>query len=67
MSRYGALKASTIKPGYILGLEDFVGSIRAGKAADFTVGSDDPLTMPLKKLLSIEIIGNVFAGNTYHN
>ena len=37
MSRYGALKAITIDAAWILGLEDSIGSIRAGKAADFTV------------------------------
>ena len=67
MSRYGALKAVTIDAAWILGLEDPIGSIRAGKAADFTVLAADPLTVPLEQLRSIEVIGTVFAGTAYQN
>ena len=67
MSRYGALKAITIDAAWILGLEDSIGSIRAGKAADFTVLAADPLTVPLEQLRSIEVIGTVFAGTAYQN
>jgi predicted amidohydrolase YtcJ len=67
MSRYGALKAITIDAAWILGLEDSIGSIRAGKAADFTVLAADPLTVPLEQLRSIEVIGTVFAGTAYPN
>ena len=67
MSRYGALKAVTIDAAWILGLQDSIGSIRAGKAADFTVLAADPLTVPLEQLRSIEVIGTVFAGTAYQN
>jgi predicted amidohydrolase YtcJ len=67
MSRYGALKAITIDAAWILGLEDSIGSIRAGKAADFIVLAADPLTVPLEQLRSIEVIGTVFAGTAYPN
>ena len=67
MSRYGALKAITIDAAWILGLEDSIGSIRAGKAADFTVLSADPMTVPLKTLRSIDVIGTVFAGTVHRN
>ena len=67
MSRYGALKAITIDAAWILGLEDSIGSIRAGKAADFTVLAADPLTVPLEQLRSIEVIGTVFAGTAHRN
>ncbi|HCG94047.1 MAG TPA: hydrolase [Halieaceae bacterium] len=67
MSRYGALKAITIDAAWILGLEDSIGSIRAGKAADFTVLAADPLTVPLEQLRSIEVIGTVYAGTAYQN
>ena len=67
MSRYGALKAITIDAAWILGLEDSVGSIRAGKAADFTVLAADPLTVPLEQLRSIEVIGTVYAGTAHRN
>ena len=67
MSRYGALKAITIDAAWILGLEDSIGSIRAGKAADFTVLAADPLTVPLEQLRSIEVIGTVYAGTAHAN
>ena len=67
MSRYGALKAITIDAAWVLGLEDSIGSIRAGKAADFTVLSADPMTVPLEQLRSIEVIGTVFAGTAHRN
>jgi predicted amidohydrolase YtcJ len=67
MSRYGALKAITIDAAWILGLEDSIGSIRAGKAADFTVLAADPLTVPLEQLRSIDVIGTVYAGTAYQN
>jgi len=67
MSRYGALKAITIDAAWILRLEDSIGSIRAGKAADFTVLAADPLTVPLEQLRSIEVIGTVYAGTAHQN
>ena len=67
MSRYGALKAITIDAAWILGLEDSIGSIRAGKAADFTVLAADPLTVPLEQLRSIEVIGTIYAGTAHQN
>ena len=67
MSRYGALKAITIDAAWILGLEDSIGSIRAGKAADFTVLAADPMTVPLEQLRSIEVIGTIFAGTAHRN
>ena len=67
MSRYGALKAITIDAAWILGLEDSIGSIRAGKAADFTVLAADPLTVPLEQLRSIGVIGTVYAGTAHQN
>jgi predicted amidohydrolase YtcJ len=67
MSRYGALKAITIDAAWILGLEDSIGSIRAGKAADFTVLAADPLTVPLEQLRAIEVIGTVYAGTAHQN
>lgn len=67
MTREGAFKAITIDAAWILGLEDEIGSIRAGKAADFTILADDPITAPLKTLRHIEVIGTVFAGEAHQN
>lgn len=43
MSPEGALRAITINPATILGVADRVGSLEAGKDADFVVMSDYPL------------------------
>ena len=67
MALEGALKAITIDAAWILGLEDEIGSIRAGKAADFTILADDPMTAPLGTLRQIEVIGTVFAGEDHRN
>ena len=67
MSRYGALKALTLDAAWILGLEDSIGSIRAGQAAEVTVLAADPLAVPLEQLRSIEVIGTVYAGTAYQN
>ena len=67
MSREGALKAITIDAAWILGLEDEIGSIRAGKAADFTILVDDPMTAPLDTLRHIDVVGTVFAGEAHRN
>ena len=42
MTREGAFKAITVDAAWILGLEDEIGSIRAGKAADFTIWPTTP-------------------------
>ncbi|MEK9584906.1 MAG: amidohydrolase family protein [Halieaceae bacterium] len=67
MTREGAFKAITIDAAWILGLEDEIGSIRAGKAADFTILADDPMTAPLEQLRHIDVIGTVFAGKAHRN
>ncbi len=45
MTREGALKALTINNAKILGLEARVGSLKAGKDADFLILSGDPLSV----------------------
>lgn len=43
MDHYDALKALTINPATILGVNDRIGSIEVGKDADFVLWSGDPL------------------------
>lgn len=43
-----ALKSITINPAEILGIADRVGSIKAGKDADFSIFDCDPLTLAAK-------------------
>ena len=45
MSRAAALEALTLVPARMLGLEDRVGSLEAGKDADFVVLSGDPFSV----------------------
>ncbi len=57
-----AMRAITVDAAYILGLEHEVGSIRAGKKADFTVLEADPFETPPGDLKDIPIHGTVFEG-----
>ncbi len=45
-----ALRAITINPARILGLDDRIGSIKIGKDADFSIFDTDPLTLAAKPL-----------------
>lgn len=65
LSREAALRAVTIDAAWIVGRENDIGSIRAGKLADFTVLAEDPLTVPLAQLRDIDVIATVFAGSAY--
>ena len=50
MAYDSALRAITINPARILGLDDRIGSIRQGKDADFSIFDSDPLTLSAKPL-----------------
>lgn len=65
LSREAALRAVTLDAAWVLGRETDLGSIRAGKVADFTVLADNPLTVPLDQLRDIPVIATVFAGKPY--
>jgi len=65
LSPEAALRAVTIDAAWILGEENNLGSIRAGKIADFTVLDTDPLAVPADALRNIKVIATVFAGQPY--
>ena len=65
LDRYRAMQAITSSAAYILGLEHEVGTIRAGKSADFTVLKQDPFEEPVERLKDIPIWGTVFEGRPY--
>lgn len=57
-----AMRAITIDAAYVLGMEHEIGSIRAGKRADFTILGSDPYETAPEKLKDIPIWGTVFEG-----
>ena len=65
LSPEAALRAVTIDAAWILGEENNLGSIRAGKIADFTVLDTDPLAVSAAALRDIKVIATVFAGQPY--
>lgn len=60
-----ALKAITIDAAYILRLEDKLGSIEAGKLADFAVLEQDPTQVGAAGLRDIKVWGTVFEGRVF--
>ncbi|MCP4403262.1 MAG: amidohydrolase family protein, partial [bacterium] len=62
VSREKALEAVTIDAAYSLRLEDEMGSIEAGKMANFTVLEDNPLTIAAKHIKDIKVWGTVHEG-----
>lgn len=57
-----AMRAITIDAAYVIGMEHEVGSIRAGKKADFTVLEADPFEVGATGLKDIPVWGTVFEG-----
>ncbi len=58
-----ALAAITINAAYTLKLDHIVGSIEAGRHADFAVLDEDPLEVAPEKLKDIAIWGTVVGGH----
>lgn len=67
VSVQAALRAITIDAAWIMGREDDIGSIRAGKKADFAVLEQDPLRVKPSRLKAIPVWGTVFEGELYPN
>lgn len=60
-----AMRAITIDAAFVLGMETEIGSIRAGKLADFTILDADPYDTPPEDLANIGIWGTVFEGTLH--
>ena len=62
LSPYQAMEAITLDAARVLGLGDKLGSIEAGKRADFTVLEANPLETPADQWADIEVWGVVLDG-----
>ncbi|MBR8536404.1 amidohydrolase [Carboxylicivirga sediminis] len=62
VSREGALRAVTIEAAYSLGLEKEVGSIEAGKLANFTILSENPVTCKASEIKNVAVWGTIHEG-----
>ncbi len=60
-----ALKAATIDAAYQLHLDHEIGSLEAGKKADFTVLHDDPLAVAPLAIRDIRVWGTVLGGQCF--
>ncbi len=60
-----AIRAVTIDAAYMINLETRLGSIEAGKLADFAVLDKDPYEVGVEGLRDIQVWGTVFEGRAY--
>lgn len=60
-----ALRAVTVDAAWMLRMDHEIGSIAAGKKADFTVLEEDPYTVPIDHVKDIKVWGTVFEGTPY--
>ena len=65
ISRASALEAVTSGAAAIMGRENEIGSIRAGKRADFVALEADPMTVSGDRLRHLKVKATVFAGAPY--
>ncbi|EKM80842.1 hypothetical protein AGABI1DRAFT_112574 [Agaricus bisporus var. burnettii JB137-S8] len=66
LSRVEALRGMTIDPAYSSFTEDILGSIEAGKRADFTIFSRDIMTIPVDSILNTQVVATVIDGKTVY-
>ncbi|KDR75392.1 hypothetical protein GALMADRAFT_123246 [Galerina marginata CBS 339.88] len=62
LTRTEALRGMTIDPAYASFTEPTLGSLEIGKRADFTVLSQDIMTIPLEDILATNVLATVIDG-----
>jgi predicted amidohydrolase YtcJ len=62
ISPFEALRAVTLSAAYQLHLDHEIGSLEAGKRADFAILADDPLTIEPMAIRDIDVWGTVLGG-----
>eukprot|EP00439_Symbiodinium_sp_Y106_P089098 s1_g1634.t1 len=62
LSMEQALRGITIDAAFALGMDDEIGSIVAGKKADFAVLEDDPFDLGVDRLKDVRVAGVIFEG-----
>ena len=60
-----ALRGITIDAAFGLNLDHEIGSIVAGKKADFTILEDDPFELGVERLKDVRVAGTVFEGEVH--
>mmetsp|Transcript_70557 Transcript_70557/g.147774 ORF Transcript_70557/g.147774 Transcript_70557/m.147774 type:complete len:685 (-) Transcript_70557:298-2352(-) len=60
-----ALRMKTVDAAYVHGLDALLGSVEAGKLADFTVLDRNPLSVPTTELPNLKVVATVVGGNKY--
>jgi predicted amidohydrolase YtcJ len=60
-----AIRAVTIDAAYMINMDTTLGSIEAGKLADFAVLDKDPYEVGVDGLRDIKVWGTVFEGRAY--
>ena len=60
-----ALYAITMGAAYTLKLDAEIGSIEAGKRADFAILGDDPLAVAPMALKDVPVLGTVLGGQVH--
>ena len=67
MTRSQALRSYTLSAAYAAFEENLKGSIEIGKAADFTILSNDIMTVPEDKILSTKILYTIVNGKILYD
>ena len=65
ISAYEALRAVTVSAAYQMHLDHEIGSLEAGKKADFAVLEENPLTVEPMTIRDIKVWGTVLAGTKF--